>query len=160
MTPITYSRTQLALHWIIALIVAFQLVWHDDIVRIWDGRMDGSLANAPTPNLHAILGGLIFVLVGWRLVLRLTRGVPPPPATEHPWLSAIATATHILFYVLLLGMPLSGAVAWLFGVETAAQVHAATRFVLVPFIGLHILAALAHHFWFKTDVLKRIFGRA
>jgi cytochrome b561 len=31
--------------------------------------------------------------------------------------------------------------------------------ILVALVLLHALAALVQHFWFKTDVLKRMLGR-
>ena len=108
MTPKDYSTTQVTLHWLVVLLVLFQVFLHDDVVRIWTGRMGGTLPNEATPNLHVAVGLLILVLVVWRLVLRLWRGVPAPPASEHPALKVVASATHILFYVLLLGMPISG----------------------------------------------------
>lgn len=160
MTPSNYSKTQIALHWIVMLLVVFQILMHDEIVRLWTGRMSGTLPNVPTPNVHVAVGFLIFALVVWRLVLRLTRGVPAVPASEHSALKLVASGTHILFYVLLLGMPLSGAAAWILGVAPAAQAHSLVEKVLIALIALHALAALAQHFWFKTDVLRRMLGRA
>ncbi|MEQ8601052.1 MAG: cytochrome b/b6 domain-containing protein [Devosia sp.] len=162
MAPQTYSKTQIALHWIIALLVLFQIVVHDEIVRLWAGRIDGTLPNAPAPapNAHVAIGILILALVVWRLVLRLTRGVPALPADEHPALKLVASGTHILFYVLLIGMPLSGAAAWILGVTTAAQAHSIAEKLLILLIALHLLAALTQHFWFRTDALKRMLGRA
>lgn len=158
MTPASYSRTQIALHWAVAALVLFQIFLHDGIVEAWTGRMDGSLPNQPTPDLHVIAGMLIFVLVLWRLVLRFTRAVPALPTNEPQILKVAAAGTHLLFYVLLLAMPLSGAAAWFLGAEPAAVAHVLARFVLVPLLVLHVLAALAHHFWFKTNVLRRMLG--
>jgi cytochrome b561 len=160
LAPSTYSKTQIALHWIIVLLVLFQIVMHDEIARLWNGRMDGTLPNAATPNAHVAIGFLILALAVWRLVLRLTRGVPAIPASEHPALKLLASGTHILFYVLLIGMPLSGAVAWIFGVAPAAQAHSVAEKLLILLIVLHVLAALAQHLWFRTDVVKRMLGRA
>lgn len=159
MTPKAYSKTQVTLHWLVVLLVLFQVFLHDDIVRIWTGRMDSTLPNEATPNLHVAVGLLILALVVWRLVLRLWRGVPASLTTEHPALRLVASSTHILFYVLLLGMPISGSVAWFFGEDVAAQAHSLAGKILVALVLLHALAALAHHFWFKTDALKRMLGR-
>ncbi len=160
MTPMSYSRTQIVLHWAVAALVLFQIFLHDGIVAAWTGRMDGSLANEPTPDVHIIAGVLIFVLVAWRLALRLRRGVPALPADEPAALKVVATGTHVLFYVLLLAMPLSGAAAWFLGAEPAALAHSTARFVLIPLLVLHVLAALAQHFWFRTNVLRRMLGLA
>lgn len=160
MAPATYSKTQIALHWVIMLLVLFQILAHDEIVSLWTGRMNATRPNTATPNVHVAVGFLILALVVWRLVLRLRRGVPALPASEHPALKLVASGTHILFYVLLIGMPLSGAAAWILGVAQAAQVHSIAEKLLIALIALHVLAALAQHFWFKTDVLKRMLGRA
>lgn len=159
-TPATYSKSQIYLHWLIAALVTFQLLFHDGIIKLWKARMDGSIANVPIPDPHVIVGILIFVLMLWRLWLRLTKGAPALPEDEKPALKLVAKATHILFYALLLFMPISGSVAWFFGIEQPAIVHALVEKALIPLIALHFLAALAQHFWFKTDVLKRMLGKA
>ncbi len=159
MAPATYSRTQIILHWLIAVLVAFQIIFHEGIAAIWDDRMRGIVPNEPSPNPHAIVGLLILALVLWRLTLRLRRGTPALPETEHPALKFVASATHWLFYLLLIGMPISGATAWFFGLPQPAQAHSLAEKLLIPLIILHILAALAQHYYFKTNVLKRMLGR-
>lgn len=160
MAPMSYSKIQIVLHWTVAALVLFQVFAHDGIAAAWTGQMDGTLVNEPTPNAHVIAGVLIFVLVAWRLVLRLGRGVPALPADEPQALKVVAKGTHALFYVLLLAMSLSGAAAWFLGIEAPALAHSAARFVLIPLFVLHVLAALAQHFWFRTDVLRRMLGLA
>jgi cytochrome b561 len=158
MAPTAYSKTQIVLHWTIVALVFFQILFNNEIVLLWEGRMDGSLPNAPSPNPHVLVGLLILALTVWRLVLRLLHGVPKAPASEHPVLRFAAAATHILFYVLLFAMPISGAAAWFLGVEAAAGAHSVARFILIPLILVHVAAALVHHFWFKTNVLRRMLG--
>ena len=155
-----YSKTQIYLHWAIALMVIFQIVLNDGIVNLWKQRMDGTIENVATINPHAIVGILIFVLMAWRLLERVRHGVPALPASESPIFGMIAKATHILFYVLLLAMPISGALAWFFGFTLPASTHSLAKYVLVPLVVLHIGAALLHHFVLKTDVLKRMLGRS
>ena len=45
-------------------------------------------------------------------------------------------------------------------VGPAAQAHSVAEKLLIVLVALHVLAALAQHFWFKTDVLKRMLGSA
>jgi len=157
-SPETYSKSQIILHWLIVVLVFFQFILNDGIVKIWQDRMSGAIENVPSINPHALAGILIFILMGWRLWLRIKRGVPALPESESAASKFVANATHILLYVFILGMPISGAAAWFFGLELSAQVHATAKFALIPLIALHLLAALAHHFWFKTNVLKRMLG--
>ena len=53
-------------------------------------------------------------------------------------------------------MPLTGATAWLFGVELAGEVHEFLKNVLIAVVALHIAGALYEHFVTRSDVLKRM----
>jgi cytochrome b561 len=86
----------------------------------------------------------------------MRNGAPPPPQDEHPALRFIAGATHVLFYVLLLAMPVSGAVAWFGGLKLPAEAHSLAATLLIALVLLHVAAALAHRFWFKSGVAERI----
>lgn len=155
-SPTTYTRNQKILHWLIAAIVAFQILFSGGIAALWQDRMTGAIPNEPFPVPHAIAGFAIFALMLWRIALRLRHGAPPPPADEPPMLAMASKVAHGLFYLLLIGMPLSGAVAWFGGIETPAQVHGAAAKLLIALIVIHIAAALVHQFWWKTDVLRRM----
>lgn len=154
--PAAYSRTQIALHWIIAAIVAYQILFSEGIEGLWRDRMTGAIPNEASPTPHAIAGLLILVLMIWRVALRLRRGAPPLPPGENPALAMVSKVTHGLFYLLLIGMPVSGAVAWFGGFELPAELHGAAGNLLILLIVLHVAAALAHQFWWKTDVLRRM----
>lgn len=157
-TPTKFSKIQIILHWLIAAMVFFQIVFHEGIEKLWEQRMDGVIPNVSSPNPHAIVGMAILVLVLFRLIVRLKHGVPALPPSEKPIMGLISKATHILFYVLLIGMPLSGVGAWFFGIEAPANIHGLAAKILVPLIALHFAAALLHHFVLKTNVLKRMLG--
>lgn len=153
-----FSKTQIYLHWAIALMVIFQILMNEGIVKLWEQRMDGTIENVASPNPHVIVGILIFVLMVWRLLERVRHGIPALPPSELPIMSLISKATHYIFYALLLMMPISGATAWFLGLELSANMHSMAKFILVPLIILHVAAALLHHFVLKTNVLKRILG--
>lgn len=156
--PLTYSRTQIALHWTIVLLVLFQLFLHEGMEAAFHERARG-IEVAPI-NPHVIAGTLVLVLVLWRLYLRLTRGTPPPPDNEHPLLSLAASIVHWAFYAALIIMPVSGIALWFFDIEPAGYTHNLVRYVLLLLIAIHFVAALMHHFWFRTNVLMRMLGRA
>lgn len=153
--PLGYSTTQIVLHWLIAALVLFQAFVNEGIKELWEA-VDKGEAVAGGPHLHVAIGMLIFALAVWRVVLRLMRGAPPAPAGEHPALKFVAVATHVLLYALIFIMPLSGAMAWFFGVGQAAGVHATLKVVLLALVALHIVGALAHMFVFRTGVMRRI----
>lgn len=154
-----YTRMQIVLHWLVAGLVAFQILFHDGIEELWEARVGGAAPDVAVPTPHTIAGFLIFALMIWRLALRLRHGAPPPPAGEHPVLSLVAKIVHILFYVLLIGMPLSGAAAWFGGLQAPAAAHGLAGKAIMALVVLHVAAALAHRFWFRTDVLSRMTPR-
>ena len=157
-TPEKFSKTQIYLHWLIAALIAFQFLFHDEISLIWYERMQGKIPNVASLNLHALIGFIILILVLWRLWLRFKLGVPALPESKSKIAGLIAKATHYLFYILLVTMSFSGAAAWFLGIKQPAFVHVLSGNILIAIIALHIAAALAHHFILKTNVLKRIIG--
>ena len=155
--PTGYTRAQIALHWITLVLVALQFILHDAMSEAWDALEEGrEVIFNPLIAQHVFMGALVAVLTFVRLGLRLSHGAPPPPASEHAALKLVAHATHWAFYALLILMPVSGAVAWFNNVEPAAEAHEAMKVVLLALIALHVLAALAHQFVFKTNLMERM----
>ena len=102
-------------------------------------------------DLHVAFGIAILALAVLRVALRVRRGVPPPPRDERPALRALARATHLALYALILLMPATGGLAWFGGVEAMAEAHRAGKAAILVLVGLHILGALYHHFFLKTE---------
>ncbi|WP_312223609.1 cytochrome b [Rhizobium rhizoryzae] len=160
MNPVSYSIPQRALHWGMAALILFNLLftegmehWHHLVKRGQTVTPD-DLASA---NIHAYVGIAILVLAVVRIGLRLVQGAPQPPAQEPPLLKLVAQATHGLLYVLLFAMPLSGAAAYYFNIGSAGDLHAdVLKVVLWLLLGAHIAGALVHQFYWKTNVLARI----
>ena len=156
-SPNGYSALQIRLHWIVAALIVLQYLGKEPISDSWDAYLAGStLKFNPLVAAHVAGGLLILVLVGWRLAARITRSVPPPPEQEALPLRIIAKVTHGLLYVILIAMPITGAVAWFGGVGQAANAHNVIKVALVFFIGLHVVGALFHHFVLKSNVLFRM----
>lgn len=154
--PATYSRMQVGLHWIVVLLLAAQYLLHERIEDAWEARLDGTLPNEPFVNPHTVIGLLILVLAVWRIVLRLRRAAPAPPENEARAMKALASGAHLAFYVLLIAMPLSGALAWVTGLELPAAAHEVAAKLLLALIALHVAGALVHAFWLKSGVMARM----
>lgn len=153
---LAYTRSQIALHWVIAVLIAGQYLLSEGIEDAWRARMDGSLPNEPFPNPHAIVGFVILLLTLWRLVLRLRHGAPALPAHEPAVLRAVAGGTHLAFYALLIGMPISGALAWVLGLHLPAEAHEVAGKIMLALIALHVAGAIAQKVWLKSDVMARM----
>ncbi|MEE4189128.1 MAG: cytochrome b/b6 domain-containing protein [Roseobacter sp.] len=155
-SPSAYSRVQVVLHWVIFVLMAAQYLLHGGIEAAWEGRLDGSLPNEPFRNPHVIVGIIILALAIWRVVLRLRLGAPALPEEEPQTFKLVAKVTHLAFYVILLAMPISGALAWLLGWEAPADAHEVAAKVMLALIILHVLGALGQQIVLKTDVMKRM----
>lgn len=155
--PQGYSARQIRLHWIVTALIVLQFVLHDPISAAWDLIEDGQTHRFHWLILsHVLGGGLVLIFALWRLVLRATRGVPPPPASEPPLLRAAAHLGHLALYALMIAMPLSGMAAWFGGIHAAAELHELVKFALLALVAVHVLAALWHQFWLKDGLLLRM----
>lgn len=174
-----YSPIGQIFHWVMAALVSFQLFWGWHMSRVPAG---GDKLRAY--EVHAELGLLMLVLAILRFIWRLIVPGPVNDADRLGWQTVAAYVTHVLFYVCLFGLPLSGWAMWsslgggeplsvaglipwpqmpFDAVPTGVQwlvldwaegIHALLIILLVVMIPLHVGAALKHHFWDRHDVLR------
>lgn len=157
--PEGYSTTQIMLHWSVATLVAFQFFVNDEISDAWRAFVTaGEIGEeaAAAASIHVVIGLAILVLALWRVWLRVSRGVPPPPENEPKVLRMAASGTHAALYVLIILTPLSGAAAWFLGAQPAAAAHGVFRALLFVVVVLHIGAALLHLVVLRSDVFWRM----
>lgn len=174
--PGNYSSLQRALHWLTAMIivpivpVGFYMVW----------RYSATDNDAQTVLLfdwHKLAGFTLLWLVLLRVVVRLTKGTPPPPPTLAAPQRIIAEAVHGMLYVLLLTVPVlgwAGASAYgllslpggfrlpeIIGKDTdlAGRIlewHGWGAIVLSVLVCAHIGAALMHRLYLKDGIFERM----
>ncbi len=152
-----YSVLQLSLHWLIVLLVFFQLIFGEDMGRYnYFLRSGQDVAPLVTGYyLHVGVGVVILALTLFRLGLRLAFGVPP--SVPGPTLQVRAgEALHYLFYLMLIVTPVTGLLAQYVDIRTFGEIHAANKPVFVVLILLHAAAALYHHFVLKDSTLRRM----
>lgn len=124
-----YTRVAILIHWTIALLILANVVLGLSAAWLPPSALSDVQARVVV-DTHKSIGitvlGLVIVRVLWRLTHR-----PPPLPTEFPgWEKAAAHFAHILLYVLILALPLSGWMhdsAW-----SAAASHPIYLFGLVP----------------------------
>ncbi len=152
-----YSTTQIGLHWIVAALIVFQLVYGEVMGEPWDAFTEGGIPVMSTWIwAHILVGGAVLVLVVWRIALRLSRGVPEVPHSGSALMTKAAEWGHLVLYALMVLTPISGLVAWYGGVELAGEVHGLFKPALIVLIALHVAAALYHQFWLKDGLLLRM----
>jgi len=156
--PTHYSRPQIILHWIVVLLVAFNLSLSDGMEAMFRASQKGtdlSANDALLGNLHIYAGIAVLIFALARLYLRLAKGVPAVP--KGPRLQELAgSLVHWGIYALIFLIPMSGMVAWFGGVELAGEGHGLLQNVLLILVILHVAAALYHQFVVKDNLLARM----
>lgn len=170
-----YSTVSIILHWTIVVLLLAQVWiggWFDDLPR--------GPAKGEAFRLHASMGVTILLLSLARLGWRLAHPWPELPGDMPRWEKMFARATHAGFYLVMIGMPLTG---WLAvsagggdpipiwgvlpwprapGVPDAAQslfefLHVTIILKLFwVLLALHVAGALKNHFVARNNVLARM----
>jgi cytochrome b561 len=156
--PKGYSGAQIGLHWLIAALVFFQLIFGESIKEAAEAlERDGSVPAdlAFSANLHVYAGVAILVLAVVRLVLRLGLGAPAAPEGTPRLQALFASTVHWAFYLLLIGVPVSGLVAW-FVTPAAGAFHTLAKPVFIVLILVHLAGVVIHQFVGKESVAQRM----
>ena len=168
-----YTRTAVALHWLLAVLIIANLAFGLSIVDL-----PVSPRKLRYFSWHKWTGVTIFAFAAARLLWRIGHRPPPLPASTPRWEVATARAVHALLYALFLSAPLTG---WLYSSAAGFQTvylgllpipdllsrnapladvlkaaHRAINYTLAATILLHVAAALKHHFVDRDAVLSRM----
>lgn len=172
-TKHSYGAVAIFFHWLLALIVISLL-----IMGLYMMRLPLSMEKVRLIGWHKEIGLLVLVLVILRGIWRLSHDGTELPTSLPFWQRVAARAVHLLFYIFLLALPISG---WLISSATGLQVsffglivlpnliapdpqlltlfieiHRWLAYGLIITLFLHTGAALIHHFIYKDDILRRI----
>ena len=146
-----YSARQIALHWIVVALIAFQFVMGDNMTELVDAAHHGKPTNVPPiwTAIHIVVGVAILAAMLWRLELRFRDGAPAS-VPQNPALAFLAKAVHVGLYIDFIGAALVGLAAY-FWLPQLGDVHdVMVRQVLLVLVGLHVLGAL-YHWAVKND---------
>ena len=130
----------------------------------------------PLLNIHKLVGLLVLLLMLLRGLWALLNIKPALPPTLKRWERAAERVVHILLYITLIAMPLSG---WVMAVAAGKpphigqwnialpgipiskplshaffNIHAILAVAIMVLVGIHILAALKHYFYDRDNVLQ------
>lgn len=172
-STVRYTRTAIGLHWLVAvaIIATFSL-------GLYMHELPLSPDKLRLYSWHKWTGVTIFLLVLARIVWRLSHRPPAPVAGMPAWQQRAAEAVHVLLYVLMVAVPISG---WLMssakGVSTVwfgvlplpdllekskelgdwlATVHKTLNLAMAALVLAHAGAALKHHLVDRDEVLARM----
>ena len=100
-----FSRAQMSLHWAVALLILFQLIFFDGMSKVWDTFSDTGVATLTTAaSAHVI--------------------VPAAPAGESAPMNRAGAVGRWALYVLMLAMPITGLMTWFGGFTSLSGLHA------------------------------------
>ena len=155
-----YSDLQVALHWIIAgLVIVQTFVTNGSMGVAADARDEGlhlALKSQIGADLHVAFGVTIFLLALIHAGVRFCRGALRIPEEEPVLMQLAAHFLHVMLYVVILLMPVTGFVAWYWQAGLMDELHSLGEDVILVIVGLHVVRALYQHFVARTDVLARM----
>jgi cytochrome b561 len=170
-----YTPALRRLHWLMAILIvaAYLLIEQRGVFP------RGSAERAAMVQGHFWVGITVFVLAWWRLARRRIDGAPgvTPPLGRAT--AIVSKLFHLALYAFFLVMPVLGmATAWTDGkavlvpftgialpallaenedlAHTLEDLHGSIGEAFYWVIGLHVLAALWHHFGRRDDTLRRM----
>ena len=169
-TVTEYSLISKLLHWLSAIILFVQIPLGFYLVDLDFGPERLSIE-----NIHVFIGLSVFYLVILRLINKI---INPPPKLEPSVFKGqkfLAKSNHILLYVTILSITISGIFKKLFNGETLIiffkkikiednfeladffyNIHVIANYLLIALIIIHILAVIVHKLFFGDNLLKKI----
>ncbi|MCL6712938.1 cytochrome b/b6 domain-containing protein [Pseudomonas sp. R2.Fl] len=177
-TPGRYPLALRLLHWLLALLLLVQVML-GFAAEHWTPR---AVSDALFPR-HFKLGVLILCLMILRLGLRLRLPVPADDGDAPRWHRRIRSCVHALIYLLVLALPISGHVIWVWmgadrtligglqlppffvpphdnetGRALAWYVHVYGAWTLSALVGLHVAAAVLRQWQGKDSFIALRMG--
>ena len=168
-----YSLSMRIIHWLMALLIIILLavgLWMSGLPNDYPGKYDFYA-------LHKSFGVIALLLIVVRISVRMRSKVPALPKEINKFDTGLSAITIFVLYACMFAMPMSGYLmstfgghpVHLFGLELPSvvsqnpdmgkffwNVHGYAGYVLIVFIGLHILGSLKHIAVEKVNLFKRM----
>ena len=126
-------------------------------------------------NIHITIGLSIFYLVILRLLYKSLNPTPKLGPSVFTGQKFLAKLNHVLLYVTILSITISGILKKLFNGETLTifykkiqiqdnfelgelfyDIHVVSNYVLIGLIIIHIIAIIVHKLFFDDNLLKKM----
>ena len=165
-----YGIISKVLHWLSAILLLIQIPLGFYLVDLDFGE-----ERLGIENIHIIIGLSIFYLVIIRLLNKIFNPTPKLDPSIFKGQKFIAKLNHILLYVAILSITISGILKKLFNGETLViffkeieiqdnfeladqfyNIHIFSNYTIIALIALHISAVIIHKLFFGENLLKKI----
>lgn len=176
-----YTGVAIGLHWLIAIVIISMLA----VGKYMTQLDENDPVRYALTQWHKSFGISVLLLSVFRILWRLAHKSPPLPTAMPAWEKFVAGLTHYLFYLLIIGIPLSGWVmvsasplnlpTVLFKLipwphlppittlpnkadiaELSHFAHTMASNLLGVLLVLHVIAALRHQFIIKDGLMSRM----
>ena len=156
------------MHWLSAILLLIQIPLGFYLVGLDFGE-----ERITIENIHVLIGLGIFYVIIFRLLNNLINPVPKLGPATFMGQRFIAKLNHLLLYIAVLSITISGILKKLFNgepfflkeikikdnFELADQfynIHIISNYVLIGLVALHVSAVIIHKLFFKENLLKKI----
>ena len=165
-----YGVISKILHWVSALLLFIQIPIGFYLVDLDFGEQRINLE-----NIHIVIGLSIFYLVILRLFIKIINPTPKLEPSIFKGQKFLAKLNHLLLYVTILSITISGILKKLFNGETLViffreikiqdnfaladqfyNIHIISNYSIIALIILHISAVIIHRLFFGENLLKKI----
>ena len=165
-----YGIISKLLHWLSAILLLIQIPLGFYLVDLDFGEQRLSVE-----NIHIIIGLSIFYFVIIRLLNKILNPTPKLDPSIFKGQRFVAKLNHILLYVAILLITISGILKKLFNGETLViffkeikiqdnfaladqfyNIHIFSNYFIIALIALHVSAVIIHKLFFNENLLKKI----
>jgi len=165
-----YGIISKILHWLSAILLLIQIPLGFYLVGLDFGE-----ERITIENIHVLVGLGIFYVVIFRLINNLINPIPKLGPATFLGQRFIAKLNHLLLYIAILSITISGILKKLFNGESLIiffkkikiednfeladqfyNIHILSNYALIGLVVLHISAVIIHKLFFKENLLKKI----
>ena len=159
------------MHWISAILLFIQIPLGFYLVDL-----DFGPERLTVEDIHVTVGLSIFYLVILRLLYKIFNPTPRLEPSVFKGQKFLAKLNHVLLYVTIISITISGILKKLFNGETLTiifkkikiqdnfelgelfyDIHVISNYILIVLIIIHILAVIVHKLFFNDNLLKKMF---
>tara|TARA_A100001035_G_C27698779_1_gene461427 strand:+ start:258 stop:785 length:528 start_codon:yes stop_codon:yes gene_type:complete len=165
-----YGLISKVLHWLSAILLLVQIPLGFYLVDLDFGEQRINIE-----NIHVIIGLSIFYIVILRLVNKILNPTPKLNPSIFKGQVFLAKMNHILLYLAILSITVSGILKKLFNGETLIiffkeiqikdnfeladqfyNIHILSNYTILVLIVIHLMAVIIHRLFFKDNLLKKM----
>ena len=165
-----YGLISKVLHWLSAILLLVQIPLGFYLVDLDFGEQ-----RINVENIHVILGLTIFYIVIIRLVNKILNPTPKLNPSIFKGQVFLAKMNHILLYLAILSITISGILKKLFNGEALIlffkeiqiednfdladqfyDIHIISNYIIITLIAIHLMAVIVHRLFFKDNLIKKM----